>query len=167
LLVLVVINVNFQLILLSKFRALFKILLIISYLIFLHADLIMRTKVQSSTFYEYNLHTIRFLFGEHKYYITKGWMDLNYRMIRSLTKRQFLLRCKHNHIFPSHLTHINEKRFHFTHYKSLSKLESALQRFKVTLLNIEIFDVHYLLTFGMISIITISVLSTIFTSNYN
>jgi len=102
----------------------------------------MRINFQSSNFFQYNLHTIRYLFGEHKYHMTKIWIDLNYRMVRSLSKRQFLLNCKYNNIFPSHLTHMNEKKFHFTHYKSFSRLESALQGFKTKLLNIEIFDVN-------------------------
>jgi len=100
----------------------------------------MRSRVISSNCFTYNSNRIRFLFGEHYSDKLKSWIDINYRLIKLRSKRQFLLHCKHNNIFPSHLLHIDENRFHLTHYKSKSKLARALHSFRKIVLNIEIFD---------------------------
>jgi len=53
-----------------------------------------------------------------------------------------IIHCKHNNIFPSHLMHIDENRFHLNHYKSYSRLGTALHRFRKTILDIKIFDLN-------------------------
>jgi len=63
-------------------------------------------------------------------------------MIKTRIKLQFLLHCKHNNIFPSHLMYVNEKRFHLSDYKSFSRFGTALHRFRKTILDIEIFDLN-------------------------
>jgi len=107
----------------------------------------MRSRVIPFKFFAYNLTRIRFLFGEHYFYLLKSWIDLNYRMIRMRSRRQFLLYCKHNNIFPSHLLHVNENRFHFIHYKSKLKLARALHSFRRIILNTEIFYLSRLIAF--------------------
>jgi len=102
----------------------------------------MRNRNPPFNIYSFNLRKIRVIFGEQLYDDLRTWIDLNYRLIRAESRRQFLLQCKHNNIFPSHLTHINRNRFHLTHYKSISKLEKALHIFRTTLLNTEIFDLN-------------------------
>jgi len=63
------------------------------------------------------------------------------------SRRQFLLHCKHNNIFPSHLLHIDVNRFRVTHFKSKLKLERALHSFREVILNTEIFDLSRTITF--------------------
>jgi len=111
---------------------------------FIHADLTMRSRIHPFSFYPFNLNRICLIFGEHKHNILKTWIDLNYRMIRTCTRQQFLLQCKHNNIFPSHLMNMN-KRFYLTHYKSIRKFERSLHIFRLSLLNIEIFDLNRLI----------------------
>jgi len=107
----------------------------------------MRSRVTPFNPFVYNLNRIRFMFGEQYFYMLKSWIDLNYRMIRLLLRRQFLLHCKHNNIFPSHLLHINENRFHLTHYKSKLRFERALHSFRKIVLNTEIFDLSRIIGF--------------------
>jgi len=38
--------------------------------------------------------------------------------------------------------HINRNRFHLIHYKSTLKLEKTLHTFRITMFNIEIFDLN-------------------------
>jgi len=102
----------------------------------------MRSRVTPFNSFVYNLNRIRFTFGEHYYDMLKSWIDLNYRMIRMWSRRYFLLQCKYNNIFPSHLMHINENRFHIIHYKSKLRLAKALHTFRRVILNTEIFDLN-------------------------
>jgi len=106
---------------------------------FIHADLTMRSRFLPFSFYPFNLNRVRLIFGEHKHDILKTWIDLNYRMIRTWTRRQFLLQCKHNNLFPAHLSNMIRNSFHLTHYKSTMKFERSLHIFRTSLLNIEIF----------------------------
>jgi len=104
----------------------------------------MRSRIHPFSFYPFNLNRIRLIFGEHKHNILKTWIDLNYRMIRTCTRQQFLLQCKHNNIFPTHLMNMNN-RFYLTHYKSIRKFERSLHIFRISMLNVEIFDLNRLI----------------------
>jgi len=101
----------------------------------------MRSRIHPFSSYPFNLNRIRLIFGEHRHNILKSWIDLNYRMIRTCTRRQFLLQCKYNIIFPAHLMNMNN-RFHLIHYKSTLRFEKTLHNFRTSMLNIEIFDLN-------------------------
>jgi|GEM_PF-7002331 len=102
----------------------------------------MRSRIYSFSLYPFNLNRVRLIFSDHKHDILKTWIDLNYRMIRTWTRRQFLLQCKYNNIFPAHLMNINRNTLYLTHYKSTVKFERSLHIFRTSILNIEIFDLN-------------------------
>ena len=76
--------------------------------------------------------------------LVKKWIDTNYKLIRSMSKLQFLrykinvFDIKINDCFPLHLECLNNN-IQVSYYKSESKLSKTLYVFKRKLLDIEIF----------------------------
>jgi len=102
----------------------------------------MRNRSLPFKFYHFNLNFIYSHFGEQTSLVLKRWIDLNYRLIRTQSKLRFLLRCKHNNIFPSHLSKFDTDKFHLHDWMAISKLNELLHISKIKILNLEIFDMN-------------------------
>lgn len=96
-------------------------------------------------YYIYDFDFIRLHFGNDIFKILKLWIDVNYKLIRAKSKLKFLKHCKFNTIIPPHLKTLSKVSIHIYYQKSVQKIESLLYRFRKSLLNIEIFDLHRLI----------------------
>jgi len=102
----------------------------------------MRSRNLSFKFHIFNFKFVYHSFGEHTSLLLKRWIDLNYRLIRSQVMLRFLLRCKHNRIFPSHLSRFEVHHFHLCNWLSVSRLRSVLHNSKSKILDLEIYDLN-------------------------
>jgi len=102
----------------------------------------MRSRVPLSKSYRFNLYFIFNIFGELSAKLLKQWIDANYRVVRAISKLQFLKDCKGNNIVPPHLTHLFYNKIQTFHHRSTRVIESVLHNYKLKVLDIEIFDLY-------------------------
>jgi len=95
----------------------------------------------------YNFHFISFYFGVHVTSILKSWIDINYRIIRTYSKLQFLKQCKFRNIHPQHISNCAKTPVTVQNFKAIRKLNGVLHNFKTELLEIEIFDIYKLIRY--------------------
>jgi len=71
-----------------------------------------------------------------------SWFDLRTMHHSLYSKLRFLLRCKHNNIFPSHLSKFDSDKFYLHDTTAISRLNRFLHNSKTKILNLEIFDLN-------------------------
>jgi len=102
----------------------------------------MRYFTPSSRFHEYYFKFIFNNYGSLGISLLKRWIDINYRIIRTRSKLQFLKQCKVHNIFPQHLTHFFNISIHVMNYKAVRRYNVLLKKFRLDLIKIEIFDLY-------------------------
>jgi len=90
----------------------------------------------------YDLKFINYHFGNQGSFLLKRWIDTNYKILRLTSQLYFLKQCKHNNIFPTHLSHICSVNNWLRQQRAIRKFNNTLHTAKKEFLKIEIFDLH-------------------------
>jgi len=99
----------------------------------------------SNPSFRYHEYYFKFIFNNYGLLgisLFKRWIDINYRIIRTRSKLQFLKHCKTNNIVPQHVSHIVKPSIHLMNYKAVRRYKVSLNKFKTELLKVEIFDLY-------------------------